>query len=110
MLLRRLSALSVRVAPARCLATAAPSWPYNDRPLSDAEKARVSRRDADLRANYDAVKATYPAHAQPSDGSTAVDKLEAYRKRLIYRSKQRGWCVTVRASRGWPSVALWLRD
>ena len=38
--------------------------------------------------------ATFPAHAQPDDGSAApLDANAAFRKRLLYRSKQRGWCV-----------------
>ena len=55
----------------------------------DVAAAVVKRRDADLRATYDAILDTYPAHAQPSDGHVGKD--EAYRKRLVYRSKQRGW-------------------
>lgn len=92
----------VRLAPPvrRCLSSvAAPSWPYDNRPLTVEEKARVSRKDADLRATYDAVKSEYPAHAQPTDGSQQVDKMEAYRKRLIYRSKQRGWCACLGVNR-----------
>ncbi len=73
-----------------------PSWPYDNRPLNETEKEKALKRDADLRATYDAVLSTYPEHAQPTDGSKQVDKLEAYRKRLVYRSKQRGWCVRTR--------------
>jgi succinate dehydrogenase flavin-adding protein (antitoxin of CptAB toxin-antitoxin module) len=60
----------------------------------DVAAAKVQRRDADLRATYDAVLDTYPAHAQPDDGTATVDKYEAYKKRLLYRSKQRGWYVS----------------
>lgn len=67
------------------------TWAYSDVPLTEAQRALASRRDADMRANYEAVLSVYPDHAQPQDGSAKVDKIEAYKKRLIYRSKQRGW-------------------
>eukprot|EP00929_Paragymnodinium_shiwhaense_P108136 TRINITY_DN74457_c0_g1_i1.p1 TRINITY_DN74457_c0_g1~~TRINITY_DN74457_c0_g1_i1.p1 ORF type:complete len:219 (-),score=29.21 TRINITY_DN74457_c0_g1_i1:273-929(-) len=63
----------------------------NEEPLSDDGIAVARVRDADLRTSYNAIRSDFPEFAQPTDGSPAVDKLEAYRKRLIYRSKQRGW-------------------
>jgi len=51
---------------------------------------RIDEKDAELRHAYDAMPASYPAHAQPTD-APALDTLAAFRKRLLYRSKQRGW-------------------
>lgn len=47
-------------------------------------------RDIALRASHVAVRTEYPAAAQPPSGPPIGTEL-AYRKRLIYRSKQRGW-------------------
>lgn len=44
-----------------------------------------------LRDKYDALPSKFPESSQPPHGT--IDRLEAFRKRLIYRSKQRGWCV-----------------
>ena len=89
--------------------------------LSDEAYAKIARRDAQIRAEHNAYpRDTYPAHAQPSAGAGAgagagadagaggactadgdvvdgaisaadVDARTAHRKRLVYRSKQRGW-------------------
>jgi len=47
-------------------------------------------RDKKLRSEHVARREEYPESAQPKDGSK-VDNSLAYKKRLIYRSKQRGW-------------------
>lgn len=54
---------------------------------------KIGENDAKLRASYDEMPASYPAHAlAPGDGA-ALTHEDAFRKRLLYRSKQRGWCV-----------------
>lgn len=50
---------------------------------------KIGLADEKLRQAYDAMPESYPAHAQPE--GKALDKTEAFRKRLLYRSKQRGW-------------------
>lgn len=50
----------------------------------------ISKKDAELRTAYDEMPASYPAHAQPTDAAP-LDSAAAFRKRLLYRSKQRGW-------------------
>ena len=53
----------------------------------------AQRRDAELRAQYDKMPDEYPEHSvDPATGP--VDKTKVLRKRLVYRSKQRGWCVS----------------
>lgn len=52
--------------------------------------ARIGSADEALRRAYDALPESYPQHALPTPDST-LDKTTAYRKRLLYRSKQRGW-------------------
>jgi len=69
---------------------------------------RIGERDASLRQAYDAMPESYPAHSQPSLGISAaavassssssssstssfINASEGFRKRLLYRSKQRGW-------------------
>lgn len=49
---------------------------------------RIGEREAELRANYDAL---------PAACGDVASRAEALRKRLLYRSKQRGWCVFVGA-------------
>jgi hypothetical protein len=64
------------------------------RALDDEQVRKIGERDAAMRVAYDRVPTSFPAHAQPDDGSAApLDANAAFRKRLLYRSKQRGWCV-----------------
>ena len=49
--------------------------------LSEAQVRRVGESDLSLRRAHDAI------------GVDAGSAAEALRKRLIFRSKQRGWCV-----------------
>ena len=53
--------------------------------------AKSAATDARMRRDYDAMPARFAAHAQPPAGVAAVGAREAFRKRLLYRSKQRGW-------------------
>lgn len=50
----------------------------------------ITKKDTELRTAYDELPASYPAHAQPTDAAP-LDAAAAFRKRLLYRSKQRGW-------------------
>jgi len=47
-------------------------------------------KDIELRAAHHAIREEYPAFAQPREGPK-VSSEAAYRKKLKYRSKQRGW-------------------
>jgi hypothetical protein len=76
----------------------------NPRTLSEEHVRLIGERDEALRRAYDAVPAQYPAHAQPA-GAAPVDQHAAFRKRLLYRSKQRGWCVAGGWRRGLARVA-----
>ncbi len=58
--------------------------------LDDVAVAKVGVADGALRAAYDAMPKSYPAHAQADEGAP-IDAHSAFRKRLLYRSKQRGW-------------------
>lgn len=51
---------------------------------------KISTADGALRTKYDAMPRSYPAHSQPVGGKE-IDSQQAFRKRLLYRSKQRGW-------------------
>lgn len=50
----------------------------------------ITKKDTELRTAYDELPSSYPAHAQPTDAAP-LDASAAFRKRLLYRSKQRGW-------------------
>ena len=50
----------------------------------------AKERDEELRKNHYELKTEFPEHSF-APGRTDVDKDLANRKRLIYRSKQRGW-------------------
>ena len=58
--------------------------------LTDAQNELIAARNASIREEHHRIREDYPEHSQPS-GSAPVEKMEAHRKRLIYRSKQRGW-------------------
>ncbi len=65
---------------------------YAGAALDEAAVRRVGERDAAMRAAYDRVPDAYPSHAQPDGpGDAPIDAHAAFRKRLLYRSKQRGW-------------------
>jgi hypothetical protein len=63
---------------------------FTGKELEETVVAKIGERDAAMRAAYDAMPKQYPAHAQPDD-SKPIDAHAAFRKRLLYRSKQRGW-------------------
>ncbi|GMF20909.1 unnamed protein product [Phytophthora lilii] len=56
--------------------------------MTKEQAARALARDAVIRAEHVAAASAFPAGSQ---GERAVDADEANRKRIIYRSKQRGW-------------------
>ena len=53
--------------------------------------AKSAATDARMRRAYDAMPERFAPHAQPGGGAPEVGAAEAFRKRLLYRSKQRGW-------------------
>ena len=63
--------------------------------ITAKQARRVDERHITMRAEHHALSTTFPAHALApgADGASAsaVDFDEVRRKRLIYRSKQRGW-------------------
>lgn len=55
---------------------------------------KIGERDTAMRAAHDSLPEAYPAQSQSTlPGAPVLDQHAAYRKRLLYRSKQRGWCV-----------------
>lgn len=50
---------------------------------------RLVEKDEAMRKAYDRVPDVFPEHSQAS--GEVIDKEAAFRKRLLYRSKQRGW-------------------
>lgn len=67
--------------------------------------ARIGGNDAALRAAYDAMPSAFPQHSQPP-GEPDVDALTAFRKRLLYRSKQRGWLEVDLLLGSWAEATL----
>ena len=61
--------------------TQATQYAPNAREISPEQVERVAAADLALRRAHDAISVG------------AADAAEAHRKRLIFRSKQRGWCV-----------------
>jgi len=53
--------------------------------------AKSAATDARMRRDYDAMPTRFAPHTQPGGGAPEVGAAEAFRKRLLYRSKQRGW-------------------
>lgn len=51
---------------------------------------KIGEVDTAMRVAYDRIPEQFPAHAQPTD-QAPLDKQGVFRKRLLYRSKQRGW-------------------
>ncbi|ETK84784.1 hypothetical protein F441_10468 [Phytophthora nicotianae CJ01A1] len=56
--------------------------------ISQDQAKRALERSAAIRADHISAKGDFPASSQ---GDHQVDSDEANRKRIIYRSKQRGW-------------------
>jgi len=56
--------------------------------ITPAQAKKALARSAAIRADHFAAKGDFPASSQ---GAHQVDADEANRKRVIYRSKQRGW-------------------
>ena len=64
--------------------------PTTTEQLLDNFEDSAKERDVLLRADHHALKTEFPKHSLPP-GETTVSEDAAYKKRLIYRSKQRGW-------------------
>ena len=56
--------------------------------ISDEQITKIEQRYNAMRNEHHELTTAFPEH---SHGEQAVDTAIAYRKRLIYRSKQRGW-------------------
>ena len=56
--------------------------------ISDEQVTKIEQRYNAMRNEHHELTTEFPDH---SHGDEAVDTAIAYRKRLIYRSKQRGW-------------------
>ena len=59
------------------------------KPLTAENVEHITDLDSRLRRAYDGAQTSFPEHSQPP--GTAVNAMEAHRKRLLYRSRQRGW-------------------
>jgi hypothetical protein len=69
----------------RSLSSSGPSQPavqYAPKHISPELFAKIGERDMSMREAYDRLP-----------GTTTMAALDVMRKRLLYRSKQRGWCV-----------------
>jgi succinate dehydrogenase assembly factor 2 len=60
------------------------------RQMTVEQVTKIGETDAAMRAAYDAVPESFSEHAL-APGSGELAHLDVVRKRLIYRSKQRGW-------------------
>jgi succinate dehydrogenase assembly factor 2 len=58
--------------------------------MTDEHLRRIGEKDEAMRKAYDRVPDAFPETSQ-SSGKQVIDKDMAFRKRLLYRSKQRGW-------------------
>ncbi|TMW69669.1 hypothetical protein Poli38472_001825 [Pythium oligandrum] len=56
--------------------------------VSEDQAKKALERSDEIRAKHVAAKDSYPSQSQ---GETEISADEANRKRIIYRSKQRGW-------------------
>jgi len=62
--------------------------------LTQQQMRKIGERFDAMRRDHHALKTDFPAHAQAGgagSGDASIDAAHAYRKRLVYRSKQRGW-------------------
>ncbi len=81
----------------RLLSTSATTEPVQFKggaSLTEEQIRKIGERDAAMRAAYDAMPSGYPEHARGEvlQGLPNPDDPDAaFRKRLLYRSKQRGW-------------------
>jgi hypothetical protein len=63
---------------------------FKPREMTEELVRKIGETDAAMRAAYDRVPEKFPEHAQ-AKGETPLDQHSAFRKRLVYRAKQRGW-------------------
>ena len=66
-----------------------PAVQYAGTDVEEAYFRKVAEEDEKLRVAYDRMPASYPAHSQAPD--SVLSNQDAFRKRLLYRSRQRGW-------------------
>jgi succinate dehydrogenase assembly factor 2 len=60
--------------------------------VTDAQIVKIEERFQSMRKEHHALKTDFPSHSNGGiEMEEAVDSHHAFRKRLIYRSKQRGW-------------------
>lgn len=102
-IVRHLTSSSVRMYSASSTiysssstATTPPVQFNGGKTLDETLVRKIGERDSAMRTAYDTVPKIYPVHAQPDDPITGqitnpIDQHIAFRKRLLYRSKQRGW-------------------
>ncbi|CAM9616115.1 unnamed protein product, partial [Discosporangium mesarthrocarpum] len=84
----RLGGVSVRSGEAR------PSESGRDElleKLSDDQVRTVEKRTQEMWKDHVALKTKFPKSSLPPEGDPAVSSDVVRRKRLLYRSKQRGW-------------------
>lgn len=90
---RRLSSGPAPLAPLAPLAgpTQQPTQYTPGAELPAHRVAALAARDGAMRAAYDALRTEFGAHALAPGAAAPPPPLEVLRKRLLYRSKQRGW-------------------
>ncbi len=72
--------------------------------MTEAHVSAISTKDSAMRAAYDSVRDNFPATSQADVG--IIDRDAAVRKRLLYRSKQRGWLEVDLLMGGWADAHL----
>jgi len=68
-------------------------WVDEDRNFEityEEDTSKIAAKDAELRSTHVQFREEYPEASQPK-GAPALSAADAHRKKLIYRSKQRGW-------------------
>lgn len=78
------------IQPYRALSSTPKAQQYLGQELSEEAALKIGQRNHELREEHHRFRSEYPEAAQPSVGQR-VDPWFAHKKKLIYRSKQRGW-------------------
>jgi len=72
-------------------------WKGGDSDMSDLPRlsqdqiTAARKRDVEIRGEHFKLGVDFPTHSQPANPEEFVNADKANRKRLLYRSKQRGW-------------------